>query len=601
MDNRNQESKQFVFRVGIISAVIISILLIGAGLFIGIFLFAGKESGLSKNVSMYKIYDSEIYGKQHGDKVVKELILNYGKDINETDENNIGGLYWAIKHDNVKAVRFLIENEANIEIVSDDGTTPLVLAIEENNPKMVEILIEEGKANIYGYYIGDNIEKYPIYCAIKNTNLNIIKILINNSFDFKKEPSILNYAIANSDENTVKYLIENGADINYKNSDGTTILYDAVLSLSPKLVNYFLEKNANIDEAGISETYGNIITAAAGSKFNNPKNKFPVDLELLEKSAGNSAKITDMIIEKVDKKFINDSLKDKTPLIIAVGNSYLETVKKLIENGANVNKYDDEGWSALTYAANNGDIEIAKILLENNVRIKDELLYAIKSPIIESRIDMMKLLIENRANINYTDENGLNPLNIAVQNGDVQLTKFLMTNKANANILMPDGSGLIEYAITQNNMDLLQVLVENGADIDYAGISSLTPLMVASKLGLDNVVRILLARKIDINAIDINGNTALHLAAGNSQLSVIRLLLDKNPNLDIQNNDGNTALHLAVISGNIDIVGEIVLKGANTRIRNNERRYPMDIARVNNSAAIFEVLREAESKDESVN
>lgn len=601
MENRNQENKRFVFKVGIISACIISILLIGAGLFTWIFLFIDGKANLNKMVSMYEIYDSEIYVKKYGDKIVKELVLNYGKDINKTDEDNIGGLYWAIKHNNIKAVRFLIANNANIEIASDYGTTPLVLAIEENNPKIVEILIKEGKANIYGSYIGVDISKYPIYCAVKNTNQNIIKILINNSFDLKREPSILNYAITNSDENTVKYLIENGANINYKNYNGTTILYDAVLSLNPKLVNYFLRKNANINEAGISDIYGNIITAAAGSKFNNPSEKFPVDLELLEKSSADSAEIIDTIIGKVDKKLINDSLKDKTPLIIAVGNSYLETAKKLIENGANVNKYDSEGWSALTYAVNNGDIEIAKILLENNAIIKYELLYAINSPIIESRIDMMKLLIENKADINYTDTNGLNPLNIAVQNGDIQLTKFLMINKANANIFMPDGSGLIEYAITQNNMDLLQVLVENGADINYAGISSLTPLMVASKLGLDNVVRILLSRKIDINALDINGNTALHTAARNSQLSVIRLLLDKNPNLDIQNNDGNTALHTAVISGNIDIVGEIVLRGANTRIRNNEGMFPMDIARANNSAGIFEVLREAENKNESGN
>lgn len=599
MDNRNQESKRFVFKVGIISAAIISILLVGAGLFIGIFLFVGEETNLSKMVSMYKVYDSEIYAKKYGDKVVRELVLNHGRDINETDSDNIGGLHWAVKFDNIKAVRFFIENKANVEISTDYGITPLVFAIEENNPKMVEILIKEGKANIYGSYAGEDISKYPIYCAVKNTNLNIIKILINNSFDLKREPYILNYAITIGDENTVKYLIEKGADINYKNSDGTTILYDAVLSLNLKLVDYFLGKNADINEAGISDTYGNIITAAAGSKFNNPNNKSPVDLQLLEKSAEDSAKITDRIIGKVDKKIINDYFKDKTPLIIAVGNSYLATAKKLIENGANVNIYDNEGWSALTYAANNGDIEIAKVLLENNARIRGELLYAIKSPIIENRIGMMKLLIENKADINYTDTNGLNPLNIAVQNGDIQLTEFLMTNKANANILMPDGNGLIEYAITQDNMDLLQVLVENGADINYAGISSLTPLMVASKLGLDNVVRILLSKKIDINAYDINGNTALHIAAGNSQLSVIRLLLDKNPNLDIQNNDGNTALHLAVISGNIDIVSEIVLRGADTRIRNYEGRYPMDIARANNSAVIFEVLREAENKNEN--
>lgn len=596
MNNRinNDESKKFVFKVGVIVAAIVLVFLIGAGLLIGIFLFVGGKSSLNKMAENYEVYDAEIYAKKYGDKIIKELVLNYGKDINQTGDEDIGGLYQAIKHNNIKAVKFFIENNAHVEIATFDGTTPLVLAIEENKPKIVELLIKEGKANIYGVYAKET-EKYPIYCAVKNKNLNMIKILLNNNFDLKRESYILSYAMENSDENIIKYLVENGADMY---SYEITALYQAVLNLNPKLVEYFLDKGASIEKAGGTDVYGNIMMAAAGSKFNNSNDKSPVDLTLLEKSAENSAKITEMLIGKADKNIINDSLEGKTPLIIAVGNSYIDTAKILIENGANINAVDIEGWSALSYAVNNGDIEIAKLLLENKAKIKDELLIAIKSPIVESRINMMKLLIDNKANINYTDENGFNPLNIAIESGDMELTKFLITNGANVNSLMQDGVSLIGYAIAQNNMDLLQILIENGANVNYTNGDSWadTPLKTASRLGLDNVVRILLSRNADINAVDMNGNTALHTAALNSQLSVVKLLLEKNPNLDIQNKVGNTALHLAVISGNIDIVGELVLKGANTRIRNNDGKYPKDIARANNSAAIFEVLREAENK-----
>ena len=596
MNNRinNEESRKFVFKVGVIVAAIVLVFLIGAGLLIGIFLFVGGKSSLNKMAENYEVYDAEIYAKKYGDKIIKELVLNYGKDINQTGEEDIGGLYQAIKHNNIKAVKFFIENNAYVEIATFDGITPLVLAIEENKPKIVELLIKEGKANIYGVYAKET-EKYPIYCAVKNKNLNMIKILLDNNFDLKRESYILSYAMENSDENIIKYLVENGADMY---SYEITALYQAVLNLNPKLVEYFLDKGASIEKAGGTDVYGNIMMAAAGSKFNNSNDKSPGDLTLLEKSAENSAKITEMLIGKADKNIINDSLEGKTPLIIAVGNSYIDTAKILIENGANINAVDIEGWSALSYAVNNGDIEIAKLLLENKAKIKDELLIAIKSPIVESRINMMKLLIDNKANINYTDENGFNPLNIAIESGDMELTKFLITNGANVNSLMQDGVSLIGYAIAQNNMDLLQMLIENGANVNYTNGDSWanTPLQTASRLGLDNVVRILLTRNADINAVDMNGNTALHTAALNSQLSIVKLLLEKNPNLDIQNKVGNTALHLAVISGNINIVGELVLKGANTRIRNNDGKYPRDIARVNNSAAIFEVLREAENK-----
>ena len=593
------ENKKFILKVGVIAAAIISVLLIGAGIFLGLFLFVGGKSSLNKMAENYEVYDSEIYAKRFGDKIIKELVLNYGKDINQMGEEDIGGLYQAIKHNNIKAVKFFIENNANVEIAAYDGTTPLLLAIEENKPKIVELLIKEGKANIYGSYAGET-DKYPIYCAVKNKNLNMIKILLDNNFDLNREPSILSYAIENGNENIIKYLVEKGSDVDYTSINGMSVLYDAVLNLNPKLVEYLLEKGASIEGAGNSYIYGNIITAAAGSKFNNSNDKSPVDLEALEKSAENSVKITKMIIGKADNNLINDSLEGKTPLIIAVGNSYFETAKILIENGADVNSVDFEGWSALSYAVNNGDIGIAKLLLTNKAKIKGELLLAIKSPIVESRIDMMKLLIDNKANINYTDDDGFTPLNIAIETGNMETVKLLITNGADVNSLMQDGVSLIGYAIAQNNMDLLQILIENGANINNTDGDSLasTPLMTASRLGLDNVVRILLSRNADINAVDMNGNTALHTAALNSQLSVIKLLLEKNPNLDIQNKVGNTALHLAVISGNIDIVGELVLKGANARIRNNDRRYPIDIARANNSAAIFEILREAEDRNQ---
>lgn len=452
MNNRinNEESKKFVFKVGVIVAAIVLVFLIGAGLLIGIFLFVGGKSSLNKMAENYEVYDAEIYAKKYGDKIIKELVLNYGKDINQTGDEDIGGLYQAIKHNNIKAVKFFIENNANVEIATFDGTTPLVLAIEENKPKIVELLIKEGKANIYGVYAKET-EKYPIYCAVKNKNLNMIKILLNNNFDLKRESYILSYAMENSDENIVKYLVENGADMY---SYEITALYQAVLNLNPKLVEYFLDKGASIEKAGGTDVYGNIMMAAAGSKFNNSNDKSPVDLTLLEKSAENSAKITEMLIGKADKNIINDSLEGKTPLIIAVGNSYIDTAKILIENGANINAVDFEGWSALSYAVNNGDIEIAKLLLENKAKIKDELLIAIKSPIVESSINIMKLLIDNKANINYTDENGFNPLNIAIESGDMELTKFLITNGANVNSLMQDGVSLIGYAIAQNNMEM---------------------------------------------------------------------------------------------------------------------------------------------------
>ena len=588
MDNNNNnnqydENKKYLFKVLIIALAIIFILLIGAGILVGTFLFITNRANLNKMVQNYEIYDEAIYNKRYGDSVVKEFVNNYGADVNETDIENRTPLYHAVEANNIKAVKFLIENKADTEISSDEGITPLLLAIKNNNKKIAELLIKEGNANVYGSYTGDDIKNYPMYYAISQTNKNMIKLLLDNSFDLKREPAILSYAIENSDRSIVKYLVDNGADINYQNSDGSTVLYNSIVSLDYDLFKYFLDKGSKVENNSFNKKYGNIIMAAAGSKFNNSSSKQPVDLVLLQNGAANSAKIMNDIITNFNKNDINSYINGMNALIIASGNSYIDTVRILLENGADVNSYDNDGWTSLMYAANNGDIELAKLLISNNANVNIQsydystaLMCAIKSPIVKTRIPMIELLIANKADINITDANGLGALNIAIMNNDMELTK-------------------IEYAINTDNIDLLQLLVENGADINRANdISSLTPLMRASRTGLENIVRILLSRNAELNTTDKYGNTALHMAAENSQLNIVKLLLNKKPELNIQNQYGDTPLHNAVRAGSVDIVSELVIAGADINIENYNRKLPIDIARDNNSLAIYEVLKQAE-------
>ena len=72
------ENKKFILKVGVIAAAIISVLLIGAGIFLGLFLYAYGKSSLNKMAENYEVYDAEIYAKKYGDKIIKELVLNYG-------------------------------------------------------------------------------------------------------------------------------------------------------------------------------------------------------------------------------------------------------------------------------------------------------------------------------------------------------------------------------------------------------------------------------------------------------------------------------------------------------------------------------------------
>ena len=58
-----------------------------------------------------------------------------------------------------------------------------------------------------------------------------------------------------------------------------------------------------------------------------------------------------------------------TPLIEAVKAYALATIDELLESGADVNQQDEHGWTALSWAAGNGDAAIVTRLLENGADV----------------------------------------------------------------------------------------------------------------------------------------------------------------------------------------------------------------------------------------
>jgi ankyrin repeat protein len=60
---------------------------------------------------------------------------------------------------------------------------------------------------------------------------------------------------------------------------------------------------------------------------------------------------------------------DDTPLIWASKMGSTECVHKLLDAGADPNKFEISDWSALHWAARNGHLEVAKLLLEHSARL----------------------------------------------------------------------------------------------------------------------------------------------------------------------------------------------------------------------------------------
>jgi hypothetical protein len=79
------------------------------------------------------------------------------------------------------------------------------------------------------------------------------------------------------------------------------------------------------------------------------------------------------IAEALLKKGVSPNargIKQRTALMAAVAFEKTELVKLLLENGADINASDDEGISAITVAEDNGPEEILKLLQKHQNKNK---------------------------------------------------------------------------------------------------------------------------------------------------------------------------------------------------------------------------------------
>ena len=118
----NRDNKKYLFKLISTSTAIIFVFIIIATITLGVYYIIQSNINIQRIASQYEVYDKEVY-KKYGDKIIKILINTYNKDINQTNDNSIGALYQAVKQNNIKAVKFLLDNNINTEIYDTNNST----------------------------------------------------------------------------------------------------------------------------------------------------------------------------------------------------------------------------------------------------------------------------------------------------------------------------------------------------------------------------------------------------------------------------------------------------------------------------------------------
>ena len=472
---------------------------------------------------------------------VCRLLLEYGADATLITKPN-SGLFWRAKNWNVlqlcwgnlSLTKIFIEAGVDINHLDEENNSPLVTCMTAEKYDSMKLLIDAGADVNNGRK--KSAMGQPLYLAVKANQLD-----------------------------TVKLMLDLGADVNMVSAeDNWTPLYKATHDKSLEMVKLLCERGADVEKTALPVCTWRPLNSAACDGVN--------DLVGL------------LLHYKADPNAVTEDDFAMTPIYHAALGWHTEVVRTLLENGAKTSLPNREGYyeyTALTAAAQGGNIEIIKLLQQKGVNVDqisggEDGFTALYMACANNHPDCAKLLLEEgkAAPDTFTVKQGWTALHAASMGGGTECVRLLLEHGGvNVNNLTKDSkSTAIWLAANSGHIDVVKLLLAHGADpciISDDGKSS--PLYTAASYGHSEIIQALLEHggaRDDINALhdDAGDRTALQVACENGYTEVVRKLLDHGADptkrLDPPTTETRCCLNAAGVGGHIEIVKMLLAQDA---------------------------------------
>ena len=528
-----------------------------------------------------------------------QKLLNAGLvDIDYQDNLGKTLVHYACENNWQDLLKFLIMQGAKLDIPNNYGFYPIHFAVRSAQTNIIKILTENN-ADINIKSIGEKSGITPLYYAIAYNDTEINLYIIDSLLKQKANPNIPNKegyypihaAIHLGNLEVVKILIENNVDVNVKSiKDGVTPLYYAMgygkQKISIPIIDYLLKQKADptITFSGYYPIHAAILNGHCDAVEVLIKNNVNINVyggegvyPIHYAAQNGHLELVKMLLQKTDVNIKAQAEHQVTPLWLAAQNGHLETIKYLVEHKADVNTIRvDKGISAVNIAFTNSKNDVVEYLLVNkaNPNIPNASgYYLIHGAIHNGNLDIVKILIENNTDVNIQSigkESGITPLYYAMGYGgqevNMAIVEYLLEQKANPSIPSSYGYYPIHGAIHNGNLDVVKKLIEHNVDVDIQSVGEkggITPLYYAMGYGgqkIDiSIVEYLLEQKANPNSKVFDGDTPMHMAGYHSRIDLIKKLLAYNGDLESVNNQNETPLYSCIKEKTIPIEPQVKL------------------------------------------
>jgi len=318
--------------------------------------------------------------------------------------------------------------------------------------------------------------------------------------------------------------------------------------------------------------------------------------ELLRKAAlsGDLVRLDNLLNAGADANDL-DKL-GQTPLTSAVVGGQPLALQRLLQSHADPNAPMTQGNSQsetpLQYAAEQGNLRIASILISSGAQVNDGGRTA-RSPLhyAVGRLDVMRLLIEKGAAVDARDAEGASPLDDAVWRGSIDAAAILIAHGAKMN--EPDtqtGATPINEAAYRGNTEMVRYLLQFHPDLDVPDKRGRMPLENTIRAKTESAAVLLL------NAESANKLTAarftqlMDAAIRSDEPSVVAALLDKGASRDATLPSGYTPLDAAAFSGAVKSAGVLLDGGADPNSVTKDGSTPLEDAAAQGANAVIVLL-----------
>jgi ankyrin repeat protein len=217
-------------------------------------------------------------------------------------------------------------------------------------------------------------------------------------------------------------------------------------------------------------------------------------------------------------------------------------------------------------------------------------------------VDDLKALYEY-----HEDMCGL--IHYAAAQGEIEIANLLIDSGVPIDSKSELGKTALHFAVEKGYKELAKNLLEKSPNLLYQqDLNGNTPLHLAIISRYFDLSMFLSDKYQDTGKLavkDTYGYTVLHLAAAEGAYKLALALLKRNPDIiDLQNIDGDTALHMAVLEDRLKLVELLLNNGADYNIKNYDGTTALDLAKdpelasQPNNREIITTLEKAVNKNE---